>query len=223
MKKRQNRSRMELYVMAAAGMIGVALALLLCFSPQFRRQEVHKCATTNENWQSGPLTETQKAIQEFVPQEQELLQIAVWINRQDDTAREGKLRLTVYDGEGVNQAVCERAVEELATNSWEWFDVNAKLTAGEIYYFSLETVGGGDICPTAVYRPMHLDRIEENVRYFYDGGLIGDASAACQYRYRLPLTITEASIYVMFCLFFAFAAGELIFRAMRIKVKKAGK
>ncbi|MDE6418974.1 MAG: hypothetical protein K2K87_00430, partial [Lachnospiraceae bacterium] len=55
MKKGQYRSRIELHIMAAAGMIGVALALFLCLSPQFRRQEVHKCATTNENWQSGPL------------------------------------------------------------------------------------------------------------------------------------------------------------------------
>lgn len=92
-----------------------------------------------------------------------------------------------------------------------------ELTVGETYYFSLETVGGGEVCSTAVYRPMHLDRIEENVRYFYGGELIGDASAACQYRYRLPLGKTEGCIYVTFCLFFAFAAGELLCRSVRKK------
>lgn len=215
MKKEQNRSRVEPAVMAAAGAVGIALAIFLCLAPQFRRQEVHKCATTNENWQTGPITQTQKAIQEFVAQEPGLMQIAVWINRQDDLAREGALRLTVYDGNGVNYAVCDRTLGELTTNNWEWFDVETKLTVGESYYFSLEMIDGGEVYPTAVYRPMHLDRIEENVRYFYGGELIEGASAACQYRYRLPLTGTEACIYVTFCLFFAFAAGELICRLVR--------
>lgn len=123
MKKEQNQSGLRLPIMAAAGVIGIALALYFCLAPQFRRQEVHKCATTNENWQTGPLTETEKAIQEFVPQSPQLMQIAVWINRQNDLAGEGRIRLTVYDGEGNNHAVCERAVTELTTNNWEWFDV----------------------------------------------------------------------------------------------------
>lgn len=215
MKKERNRSRAELSVMAVMGAIGLALALYLCLAPQFRLTEVHKCATTNENWQTGPLTRTETAVQEFVPQEPELIEIAVWVNRQNDLANEGRVRLTVYDADGVTYAVCERALAELITNNWEWFSVNATLTVGETYYFSLETVDGGDVYPTAVYRPLHLDRIEENIQYFYGGELIGGASAACQYRYRLPLTVTEACIYATFCLFFAFAAGELICRGLR--------
>ncbi|MCM1104487.1 MAG: GPI anchored serine-threonine rich family protein [Clostridium sp.] len=213
MEKESNRSRTEIFVRAVMGIIGIALALYLCQAPQFRRQEVHKCATTNENWQTGPLTQTEKAVQEFVPQKSELMEIAVWIDRQNDLAREGKIRLSIYSG-GTVYAVCERTLAELATNGWEWFTVNVTLTAGETYYFSLETVGGGEVCPTAVYRPLHLDRIEENVQYFYGGELIMGASAACQYRYRLPLGVTEASVYVTFCLFFAFAAGELICRVI---------
>lgn len=220
MKKEKSRNRTRLTVMAAAGAIGIALALYLSLAGGFRRQEVHKCATTNENWQTGPITETEKVIQEFVPQEPELLQIAVWVNRQDNLAAEGKLRLTVYDGEGESFAVCEREVAGLVSNNWEWFDVGARLTVGETYFFSLETVDGGQVCPTAVYRPLHLDRIEENVRYFYGGELIGGASAACQYRYRLPLGITEACVYVAFSLFFAFAAGELLCRAVKAARRK---
>lgn len=202
-------------IMAAAGAAGLLAALYLCLAPSYRRQEIHKCATTNENWQTGPLTQTGKAVQEFVPQETQLMQIAVWVNRQDDLAADGMLRLTVYDAAGQNVAVCDRAVAELATNNWEWFDVNAKLAAGATYYFSLETVDGGEVCPTAVYRPLHLDRIEENVRYFYGGELIEGASAACQYRYRLPLGVLEVCVNTVFCLFFALAAGELICRVSK--------
>ncbi len=211
MKREWRTDRTKLLIMAVAGVAGVAAAVYLCMSPQFRRQEIHKCATTNENWQTGPLTETAKAVQEFVPQESELMQIAVWVNRQDDSASEGMLRLTVYDGQGVSLAVCERPVAELTTNNWEWFDVGTELNVGQTYYFSMEATGG-EVRPTAVYRPMHLDRIEENVRFLYGGEPVEGGSAACQYRYRLPLTVWEGVIYFMFCLFFAFAAGELVCR-----------
>lgn len=223
MKKEQGPDRTRRLIMGVAGMIGLAAAVYLSMSPQFRRQEIHKCATTNENWQTGPLTEAAIAVQEFVPQESELMQIAVWVNRQDNSASEGMLRLTVYDGQGVGLAVCERPVAELTTNNWEWFDVGIELNVGQTYYFSMETTFpletvfpletiGGEVCPTAVYRPLHLDRIEENVRFLYGGEPVEGGSAACQYRYRMPLTVWEGVIYFTFSLFFAFAAGELVCR-----------
>lgn len=218
MKKRYTMNATKLLIMGIAAVIGLAGALYLCLSPQFRRQEIHKCATTNENWQTGTLTETEKAVQEFLPQKTELVRLAVWVNHQDDPASKGVLRLTVYDTQGHSLAVCDRETAGLTSGAWEWFDVNVKITVGETYYFSLEIIGE-ETSLTAVYRPLWLDRIEENVQYFYDGELIEGASAACQYCYRLPLTITEICIYTAFSLFFTFAVGELIYRAMRKRHK----
>lgn len=200
--------------MAAAAAAGVAFGLFLSLTPELRRQIVHKCATTNERYQTGPLSDTAKAAQQFVPQYENLVSIAVLIDRQGDSANEGMIRLTVYDTEGQICAVSDRPVCELETNNWEFFEVDAKLAVGETYFFSLETVAGGEALSTAVYRPMHIDRIAENAAFFYGGGLIPDASAACQYVYRLPAGILECCISVLFGAFFGLLAGDVICRCV---------
>ncbi len=229
MKKNQ-KNRLYLIMMAVSVIIGLILSVWVCQNDKLKQEVKHRCATTNQTFQTGPITDTKAAVQQFVPLYENLKSLEIIVSRQGGAAVDGTIRVTVYD-DGADlsgmpahiYATAERPVTELASDSYEEFVLDAELEIGKTYYFMVETVSGGEVIPTLVYRPMVIDRIEENQRMFYEGAELVGASAACGYIYQLPLTKLQIVTYTVFCVFLAMFVGSGVCALIKAVRKKGAK
>lgn len=224
-KKQENISYITIMLLSV--IIGLLLFTWVCRWEEVHICKQHRCATTDQTFQTGPIAGTKVVVQQFIPLYANLKSIMIRINNQDGTASEGKVCITVYDDGGdmsgipyTIYAMSERPVAELASGNWEEFVLNVELEIGKTYYFSVETIGGGEVIPTLEYRPMALDRIEENQRMLYDGIEVAGASLACGYIYSLPLTKLQVATYMVFCIFLVAFIGNLIYFLLKLGKEK---
>ena len=216
--KKSQKNKLYLIMMSVSVIAGLLLSVWVCQSDALKQKVNHRCATTNQTFQTGPVTDTKAAVQQFVPLYEDLESLEIIISRQGGAAVDGTIRVTVYsDGGDLSgmpghiYATAERPVAELKSDSYEEFILNAKLEIGNTYWFSVETVQGGEVIPTVVYRPMVIDRMAENQCMFYEGMELPGASAACGYNYRLPLTKLQIVTYTVFCVFLTMLAGSCVY------------
>lgn len=194
--------------MAAFLLAGLAAAFLICRNGAWGREVKHACATTDQTFQTGPLTGAANAVQQFRADYGHLTSLEIILHKPDSAT--GSVRVAVYDENGSMYAESYRELAALRSDVYETFELNAELMPGNLYYFQIEVLNEGEDAPTFVYRPLILDRIDENQVLYYDGTVIEGASGACRYLYRLPLTKLQVGCYMAFCLFAALCSGSFV-------------
>lgn len=194
--------------MAAFLLAGLAAAFFVCRNGSLGRNVMHACATTDQTFQTGPLTGAANAVQQFRADYGHLTSLELIFRKPDNAS--GTVRVAVYDENGTMYAETYRELASLRSDVYESFALNAELIPGNLYYFMVEAFGEGENAPALVYRPLILDRIDENQVFYYDGAAIGGASGACRYLYRLPLTKLQIGCYTAFCLFAALCFGSFV-------------
>lgn len=195
--------------------ISALLFVMICSSKKMNMEKTHRCATTNQTFQTDVITENDTVVQKFVPACSELKSVIIRINKLNDG--EGKIRIVLYDADDTASGVpftvyasAERNLNEIHSGEWEEFILDAKLQPGKNYYFSVGVSEESEAGITIDYRPLQLDRIDENQQMFYNSVEIAGASMACGYIYRLPLTKLQMITYAVFCVFIVFLADNLI-------------
>lgn len=195
--------------------IGALLFAMICNSKKMNMEKMHRCATTNQTFQTDVITENDTVVQKFIPAYDELKSVIIRINKLNDI--EGKIRIVLYDADDTASGVpftvyasAERNLNEIHSGEWEEFILDAKLQLGKTYYFSVSISEESEASITIDYIPLQLDRIDENQQMFYNSIEILGASMACGYLYRQPLTKLQIMTYAVFCVFIVFLIDNLL-------------
>lgn len=143
---------------------------------------------------TGPIGEV-AAIQEFVPQYDDIKSIGVDIGKLDGQANQGILYLHFFD-ENLNEfAKVSQEISTMKDGELTDIPVNLKLKAGNRYYMSVQCEGCGDTPPVLHYRSLSGNGPAENLHFYYGPVVIEDASANIRYTYRIPLNIPQILFY----------------------------
>lgn len=189
--------------------VGICVASVLNDAGAFRRHVKNKCATTNENYRTGDITSGKAAIQPFTPAENNLASVDIRLDTRGGECSSGMVVVSVLEN-AIQVVSVEIPMTEVLNDNWTTIPLNVRLDTAKQYLLEISTTGisGDENAPMAIYRPIALDRIDENTDFCaYNGEIIPGGCLAIGYDYVLQWSFWEVITYEAF---FAFVALIII-------------
>lgn len=143
---------------------------------------------------TGPVGEV-AAIQEFVPQYDDIRSVGVDVGKLDGVADQGTLYLHFYDENLQEFAKVPQDIGEMKDGELTDIPVNLKLEAGRRYYVGILCEDYGEAAPVVHYRSLSGNGPVENLHFYYGPNVIEDASANIRFIYRIPLKASQVLFY----------------------------
>ena len=152
------------------------------------------------------------AIEEFVPQYDEIKTLGIDIGKLDGRANSGTIRLTFYD-ENVQEILSVTyPVTDMKDGELTDIPVNAKLTAGKRYFFGVQCEDYDEIAPVIHYRDETRNACPEHLHFYYGPIVQESAIANMRFTYAVGLKWWQILFYDSFIIFAVIAAGQLLER-----------
>lgn len=187
----------------------VAAGWLLIWPAGVIKDEKISRTAADYSMNTGPVGEV-AAIQEFIPQYDEIKSVGVDIGKLDGQANQGTLYLHFFD-EGLQEfASYPQKISDMKDGELTDIVVNLKLKAGARYYVSVQCEDFGDMPPVLHYRSLSGNGPLENQHFYYGPVVIEDASANIRYIYKIPLTIPQILFYDSLILLIGVVVADLI-------------
>lgn len=158
---------------------------------------------------TGPIGEV-AAIQEFIPQYDDIKSIGVDIGKLDGQANQGTLYLHFFDENLVEFAKVPQDISQMRDGELTDIPVDMKLEAGKRYYLSIQCEDYGEMPPILHYRSLSGNGPSENLHFYYGPVVIEDASANIRYIYKIPLNPVQILFYDSLILLLGVIAYSLL-------------
>ncbi len=187
----------------------VAAAWLLVWPGGMFKDEFISRTAADYSMNTGPIGEV-AAIQEFIPQYDEIKSVGVDIGKLNGAANEGTLYLHFFDEKLQEFAVFSQEIASMKDGELTDIPVGLKLKAGSRYYVSVQCEDYGETPPVLHYRSLSGNGPSENLHFYYGPEVIEDASANIRYIYKVPLTVSQIMFYDSFILLIGVLAADFM-------------
>ncbi|MCR4705196.1 MAG: hypothetical protein K5641_03935 [Lachnospiraceae bacterium] len=150
------------------------------------------------------------AIEEFVPQYDEIKTLGIDIGKQGGKADSGNIRLTIYDENLQEILAVNYPVADMKDGELTDIPVDAKLTAGKRYFFGVQCEDYDESAPVLHYRDETRNACPEHLHFYYGPVVQEGAVANMRFTYAVRLKWWQILFYDSFIIFAVIAVSKLL-------------
>ena len=190
--------------------LAALLILCACIWPVgvFRAEKISRTAADYSR-NTDPIGQV-AAIEEFVPQYDEIKTLGIDIGKLDGRANTGSIRLTVYDENVQELLSVTYPVQDMKDGELTDIPLDMKVTPGRRYFFGVQCEGYEEQAPVLHYRDETRNACPEHLHFYY-GPVVQDGTVAnMRFTYAVRLTWWQILFYDSFVIFIVVALGQLL-------------